>query len=383
VDNDPLTYAWDFGDGSGGSDVTPTHVYADNGVYTVTLTVSDGANTSTSTLTVTVLNVAPAAALTGPVDGVPGQELTYTFSATDPSAVDQAGTFTYQIAWGDGSTDTVQGPASGVQVVHVYTDTGLFTPSVTATDKDGGSGDATGPAVSIAAAELQNGDLVIGGTTGDDHITIQPVDADGTVDVIVNGQDQGTFAPTGKIVVNGLAGNDVIEAIPGTAPDSSILTVAVPVVFLGGDGDDTLDARGVSAPAILSGGNGNDTLWGGSGRSLLLGGAGADTLSGGSADDLLVGGASSHDANLTALLALQAEWNRTDADYLTRISHLDGTVDGGLNGGYLLTAQTVTDDAAVDALFGDVGQDWFFAASGGDNPDQVLDQEPGELIVQL
>ena len=36
-----LTYAWDFGDGSTGSGVSPQHTYAAGGTYTVTLTVTD------------------------------------------------------------------------------------------------------------------------------------------------------------------------------------------------------------------------------------------------------------------------------------------------------------------------------------------------------
>src|SRR6185369_5013405 len=113
--------------------------------------------------------------------------------------------------WGDGTTQTVQGPGSGVQVSHVYTDAGSYTPSVTATDKDSATGPAVSQTVAIVSVELQGGDLVVGGTTGDDHITIQPVDANGTVDVVINGQDQGTFVPTGKVVVYGQAGNDLIE----------------------------------------------------------------------------------------------------------------------------------------------------------------------------
>jgi hypothetical protein len=41
-DNDPLTYSWDFGDGSSGSGGTATHVYTRDGTFTPAVTVSDG-----------------------------------------------------------------------------------------------------------------------------------------------------------------------------------------------------------------------------------------------------------------------------------------------------------------------------------------------------
>ena len=38
-----MTYAWDFGDSSSGTGVTPTHSYSAAGIYTVCLVVNDGA----------------------------------------------------------------------------------------------------------------------------------------------------------------------------------------------------------------------------------------------------------------------------------------------------------------------------------------------------
>ena len=39
---DPLTLEWDFGDGSTGTGINPTHIYETKGTYTATLTVTDG-----------------------------------------------------------------------------------------------------------------------------------------------------------------------------------------------------------------------------------------------------------------------------------------------------------------------------------------------------
>lgn len=53
--DDPLTYTWNFGDGSSGNGASVTKVYSTNGSYTVTLTVSDGKESVTApTVGVTV-----------------------------------------------------------------------------------------------------------------------------------------------------------------------------------------------------------------------------------------------------------------------------------------------------------------------------------------
>jgi len=57
------SYAWDFGDGTSGSGVTPTHTYADYGVaYTVTLTVTDNGGVASTN------NASETITLTEPVD---------------------------------------------------------------------------------------------------------------------------------------------------------------------------------------------------------------------------------------------------------------------------------------------------------------------------
>ena len=54
-ENDPLTYAWNFGDGASSSGATPVHAYAAAGTYIAVVSVSDGHNPPvTSSVTVVV-----------------------------------------------------------------------------------------------------------------------------------------------------------------------------------------------------------------------------------------------------------------------------------------------------------------------------------------
>jgi Ca2+-binding RTX toxin-like protein len=305
--------------------------------------------------------------------------LSWAFSASDASSADQNAAFTYAINWGDGNTQTTTGPAGGVQITHIFTAKGTFAVQVTATDKDGGTSTAVSQSVSIVAVQNQAGTLVIGGTTANDRITIKPGDATGGVRVIINNVDQGNFTGVSTIVAYGQAGDDIIElqkaAISG--PTYSITQLAV---LYGDDGNDTLDARNSGGSAILLGGAGNDTLYGGNSRDVLIGGLGTDTLKGANGDDILIGGTTDHDANLAALYALMAEWSRIDADYTTRVNHLNGTLSGGLNASYFLKAATVHDDfGTIDQLYGQGNTDWFFSGIG----DKVNDKQTGEIVTSL
>ncbi len=53
-DGQPLTYTWDFADGSMGTGVTPSHAFGAPGIYVVKVTASDGALTALGTVSVTI-----------------------------------------------------------------------------------------------------------------------------------------------------------------------------------------------------------------------------------------------------------------------------------------------------------------------------------------
>src|SRR5262249_28632789 len=175
--------------------------------------------------------VAATARLRGPTLGVRGQTLSFTLGATDPSTVDTAAGFTFNIDWnGDGTVDqTVTGP-SGTVVTHTFTDESTNTVKLTATDKDGGVSAPVSQTVTIKAVALEDDPLnpghkllAVGGTTGNDNIVLNPSRG---VKVMINGVSQGSFVGASRIEVFGQAGDDNIQVAGG---------IRIPAWLDGGD----------------------------------------------------------------------------------------------------------------------------------------------------
>jgi Ca2+-binding RTX toxin-like protein len=245
---------------------------------------------------------------------------------------------------------------------HAYAVSGVYTVTVTVADDDGGSTQVT-RTLSVAAVDTTQADpddptrtmLAVGGTTGGDLIQIT-----GTllgIAVTINGEAQGVFSPTGRLLVFGQGGDDTILV------DAALNRTAE---LYGGAGNDRL--TGGSGTNLLLGGAGDDTLGGGIGRDVIIGGAGADALSGSGGDDLLIGGTTAYDANPPALRAIVREWGSTAA-YAQRV----GSISSGLfyDGTVRLSADTVFADAATDTLTGALGDDWFFSGVGDLTPDRM------------
>ncbi len=134
-------------DGAAGTVGFPTHIYADNGTYTVTVCITDDDEAGTcDQLTVTVSNVAPTVEA-GPDSAVAKGAVLELAPATfsDQGTLD---THTATINWGDRSTldagsvtKTPTGPPGSIDgtvgfPTHVYADDGSYNVTVCVTDDD-------------------------------------------------------------------------------------------------------------------------------------------------------------------------------------------------------------------------------------------------------
>jgi MYXO-CTERM domain-containing protein len=135
--NDALTYRWDFGDGSApASGAEATHAYADDGTYTVKVTVTDDAGAFTQTVReVRVANVAPVPKAV-PEQSIPaGEEVTVRLEATD--AAGERDPLTWKRVEGPG-TVTPEGLYRWTPEAH---EQGLFPVRAQVADDSGGVAD--------------------------------------------------------------------------------------------------------------------------------------------------------------------------------------------------------------------------------------------------
>jgi Ca2+-binding RTX toxin-like protein len=290
---------------------------------------------------------------------VRGQALNFSGSFADVGTLD-----THDVRWdfGDGTVidfHSTSDPNALTTPAHIYTDSGVYTLTLSIRDDDGGV-TSVSKAITITAVALQvdprdptKTALVVGGTTGNDTIVLNPQGNLGDINVTINGVSQGVFHPTGHLIVFGQDGDDDIE-VAGS--------IALDVLLYGDAGNDHL--KGGAGSGILVGGDGDDMLIGGSGRNILIGGDGKDRLVGGSGDDILISGFTSFDTNVVFLCTLMDGWSAPGDSYATRIARLR----------LLLNGTTITNDGDADKLTGSSGLDWFFVSSG----DVITDLKAGE-----
>lgn len=134
------TVSWIFGDGTTGSGATVTHLYARRGIDTITMTVTDPATGCTSTATKhdTLYDIEHAL-IDSPYSGckplkVSFREIVVTHEPdTTRSFPYPYGVVSYLWDYGDGSAPVLGGSTPS----HIYTDTGIFHPTVRITTGNG------------------------------------------------------------------------------------------------------------------------------------------------------------------------------------------------------------------------------------------------------
>lgn len=233
---DVLTYAWTFGDGGSSTAVSPSHTYAENGTYTVTLTVTDRHGVyATTTRSVTINNVAPViTSFTASSMVVQnGTSFTANASFTDVGVQD---THTAVISWGDGQTSTMNAGSSGAaSASHAYATSGFYTISITVTDDDGLSATTSTTPVAVTNPDSEHvggaGQLDASAETGTQRVHITSnvrYDNAGTL--------TGTFSVKGSSLMEDLTSSSfvylVLTGSTQTLRGAGVLNDGTPVQFL-------------------------------------------------------------------------------------------------------------------------------------------------------
>jgi outer membrane protein OmpA-like peptidoglycan-associated protein len=126
----PLTYTWNWGDGTSADGLVATKSYAEPGTYTVTFTAEGPINTDTETCLVTV--TAPPVEAPALVECV-AQPTTANIGQTVNFSATVRGTRPMDFVWdfGDGTT------ANTMTATHAYSEVGTYQATLTATNEAG------------------------------------------------------------------------------------------------------------------------------------------------------------------------------------------------------------------------------------------------------
>jgi len=134
--SDIISFNWDFGNGTQSTEVSPVHVFQEQGDYTVTLTAIDlFGGESKAMLSISVTNIEPWIVVSN-VTGMhyPGKPLHFTVAADDTSM--DLPSLEYTWDFDDGTIGYEQ------NITHMFTEAGIFNVTVTVTDDNGASDSA-------------------------------------------------------------------------------------------------------------------------------------------------------------------------------------------------------------------------------------------------
>jgi hypothetical protein len=352
---DELTYLWELKKGSTtvATATTPNFsaVPANDGSYSMTLTLDDGETTTSQTQNFSVANVAPVGSIANivgtPIEGspvnlvasatdVPADTLTYTWTVSHGETVYNGtgstfsftptddGAYISQVVISDGTTTTTVSKSftvgnniptgeltmptfngvNGWDSQFSVEDVSHYIGDAVTVDWNWGDGQTTlGQAISATQSHrwTNTGTYTVKATFKDDDGGSSFVTHSFTVN------DYGLQAdPMGDgvaLVVNGTGANDTItfektgagkiKAIRNGVSLGATFNPTRIIANAEGGVNSIVANSNVIVPVVFYGGSGKDTLTGGSGNDVLVGKKGIDVLNGGNGRDFLIGGADS------------------------------------------------------------------------------------------
>jgi PKD repeat protein len=134
-------YSWNFGDGTSGAGIAPSHAFAAPGNYVVTLTVTNSLGQAASANNNVVVNPPPTASFKiSPNPATIGSPVSFDAGASSHPFGTVA---SYAWSFGDGGT------ATGVAATHSYALPGTYAVTLTVTDGDGQVGTTSASIIAI------------------------------------------------------------------------------------------------------------------------------------------------------------------------------------------------------------------------------------------
>lgn len=140
------TFAWDFDDGGSSTLQNPTHTFASQGTFTVTLVVHDSKMNSQSASTVIEAMTLQVTVSANPASGE--APLSVSFTST---VIGGSGGCTYQWTFDDGSTSDLPNPS------HVYANPGSYTAFLSVTDSSSSTASSNSIHITVTTGEGDGG----------------------------------------------------------------------------------------------------------------------------------------------------------------------------------------------------------------------------------